>query len=120
MPTALFAIRFAAIGPSRAIGTDGIGVIVSGIDRAGRQIFIDDCFHECGGAHRANFEEADLLASQAHLRNGVVNDHAEFGMVANLKRINTHIRTERKAPRAQELKPGNEVRPQGMAAILRQ
>jgi len=90
MTTAMFAIWLAARGAGSAIGSHGVGVIVRRVDRARSQVFIDDSLQECACAHRANFEEANLFAAQSHLRDGVVNDHAQLGMETNLKRISAH------------------------------
>jgi hypothetical protein len=125
MSTTLLAIGFTAISACSAISTDCIGIVVSRIDRTGRNVFIDDGFQKGARAHRAYFEEANLLASQTHLRDGIVDHHAELGMETNLKRIATHSRTDvtpirRAAKRATSARdcPGK-MKPQGIRLILR-
>jgi len=90
VPTALFAIRFAAICTRSAISTDRVCIVVSSIDWARSNVLVNDRFHKGAGAHCAHFEETNLFASQTHLRDGIVDHHAELGMETNLKRVATH------------------------------
>ena len=90
MPAALFAVRLTAISTSGSVDADCICIVVGGIDWTGSDVFIDDGLHEGTGAHRADLKKANLFASQSHLRDGIVDHHAEFGMETNLKRIDAH------------------------------
>jgi hypothetical protein len=92
--TALFAVRFAAIGTRSAVRTHRICIVISGVDRTRRNVLINDRFHKGAGAHGTHFEETNLFASQTHLRDGIVDHHAELGMETNLKRIATHNHTD--------------------------
>src|SRR4029078_8230392 len=57
---------------------------------AGPEILAHDVAHEGAGAHGADFEQTHLLTGEAHLRERVVDDHAELGMEKKLKRIAAH------------------------------
>lgn len=90
MPAALFAIRLAAADASRTIGFDGARALAGSVPGAGAQVLADDATHERARRHRADLEQAHLLTSQAHLRDGVVDHHAQLGMKMNLERIAAH------------------------------
>ena len=90
MPAALFAIGFATATTCRAIRFDRTRRLTRRFARARAQILADDATHERAGGHRADLEQAHLLAGQAHLRDGIVDHHAELGMKMNLERIAAH------------------------------
>jgi hypothetical protein len=90
MTSALFAIRFASVGARFAIGAHSIRVFISCFHWASGQVFVHDGLQKRACAHCTDFEEANLFASQTHLSDGIIDDHAEFGMETNLKRIAAH------------------------------
>lgn len=85
--SALLAIRLATAGARAAIDLNLLGALPA-IARA--QIFADDRAQERARTHRANLEQSHLFLSEPHLRDGIVNDNAQFGMAIDLKRIGTH------------------------------
>lgn len=90
MTATLFAVGLATIGACDAIHRNRPGIFIRGIDRASGKIFVDDGLHERASAHCANLEQANLFAGQPHLRYRIVNNHAELGVIANLKSIDVH------------------------------
>ena len=90
MAAALFAIGFATATTRGAIGFDGARRLTRWFTRARAQVLADDATHERAGGHGADLEQAHLLAGQTHLRDGIVDHHAELGMKMNLERIAAH------------------------------
>ena len=90
MTTAMLAIRLATQPASRAIGRNSRSVLPRLLVAAGPEILAHDVAHEGAGAHGADFEQTHLLTGETHLREGVINDHAELGVEKKLKRIAAH------------------------------
>src|SRR5688572_18903522 len=88
--TAMLAIRLATQAARRAIRRHSRSVLPRLLVAAGPEILAHDVAHERAGAHGADFEQTHLLTGEAHLRERVVDDHAELGMKMNLKRIAAH------------------------------
>ena len=87
MTAALLTVRLTA--PSTR-GSVGLHLIGYGWILTRRQVLADDRSHECARAHRSQFEQAHLLARQAHLRYRIENHDAEFRMGQYLNRMGTH------------------------------
>ena len=90
MATAMLAIRLATQAARRAIGGNGCSVLPRLLVAAGPEILAYDVAHESAGTHGADFEQTHLLTGETHLRERVVDDHAELGMKMNLERIAAH------------------------------
>ncbi|HKS56371.1 MAG TPA: hypothetical protein VJS12_13855 [Steroidobacteraceae bacterium] len=90
MTTAMLAIRLAAAGTRRAIRRDSSSILPRLFVAAGAEVFAHDVANERAGAHGADFEQTHLLTGETHLRDGVVDHHAELGMKKKLKRIAAH------------------------------
>jgi hypothetical protein len=88
--TAVLAIRLATAGARRAIGRDSSSILPRLFVAAGAEIFAYDVANERAGAHGADFEQTHLLTGETHLRDGVLDHHAELGMKKKLKRIAAH------------------------------
>jgi hypothetical protein len=87
---AMLAVRLATAAACRAIGRDGGSILPRLLVAAGAEIFVHDVANEGAGPHGADFEQTHLLTGEAHLRDGVVDHHAELGMKKKLKRIAAH------------------------------
>src|ERR1043165_1044145 len=77
--TAMLAIRLATAGTRRAIRGHSRCILTRLLVAAGPEILAHDVAHERAGAHGADFEQTHLLTGETHLRDGVINDHAELG-----------------------------------------
>jgi hypothetical protein len=90
MAAALLAVGFATARTCRAIGLDSFGIRGELLIRARRQVLAHDGAHESAGAHRGELEQTHLLAGQSHLRDWVIDDHAQFWVKAHLESIAAH------------------------------
>ena len=90
MTATMLAIRLATQPARRAIRRHSRSVLPRLLVAARPEILAHDVAHEGAGAHGADFEQTHLLTGEAHLRERVVDDHAELGMEKKLKRIAAH------------------------------
>lgn len=90
MATAMLAVGLATTGARRAICGDSSSILPRLLVAAGAEILAHDVANERAGAHGADFEQTHLLTGEAHLRDGVVDHHAELGMEKKLKHIAAH------------------------------
>jgi len=88
--TAMLAIRLATQAARRAICRHSRSVLPRLLVAARPEILAHDVAHEGAGAHGADFEQTHLLTGETHLRERVIDDHAQLGMEKKLKRIAAH------------------------------